>query len=475
MISVYNSLSRKKEEFVSQNSNDVKMYACGITPYDECHLGHAMQAVVFDTIRRYLEYRGYKVTYVRNFTDIDDKIINKGQKENKDPLEISKYYISESKKDLAALKVRPANFEPLVSEHIPEIISFIDTLIKKEYAYQIGNSVYFNVPSFKGYGKLSGRNQDEMMSEEGDGKKFPGDFALWKGKKGYEPSWDSPWGQGRPGWHIECSVLAYTYLGETLDIHGGGVDIIFPHHENEIAQSEALTGKQFAKYWLHNGLVMVGKQKMSKSLGNFYTIKQAIELYGADVLRYMILSFSYNSNMNFETNNFISSEKRVNYFYSTLIKLNSLIKNNLTEEMPVEEKMRTLFNKFDSEFHTSMDDNFNTAKALALINDLFTNINNYMDRTPMCSKATLNEFLRILNPLKVLFNLVDENPIEYINNFKNRISSRIGVDRSNIDKMIKERNEARLNKDFTKADDIRNELTRLGVSIMDGKTGTDWY
>ena len=264
MIRIYNSLTRKKDEFTPLNPPEVKMYACGITPYDDAHIGHAMQAVIFDTIRRYLEYSGYKVTYVRNFTDVDDKIINRANKEGLKPEDIAKKYMDSSKEELKKLKVQTATHEPLVSDNIKEIIDFVKGLEDKAYAYESNGSVYFEVSKFPGYGKLSGRSIEELNTEE-DGansseKRAPHDFALWKAYKEGEPFWESPWGKGRPGWHIECSSMARTYLGDSIDIHGGGVDIIFPHHENEITQSEALTGKQFAKYWLHNGLVMVGKQ-----------------------------------------------------------------------------------------------------------------------------------------------------------------------------------------------------------------------
>ncbi|HAH31884.1 MAG TPA: cysteine--tRNA ligase, partial [Elusimicrobia bacterium] len=300
-MKIYNSLTRAKEEFKQITPGEVKMYACGITVYDECHIGHAMQAVFFDVIRRYLEHIGNKVTYVRNYTDVDDKIIAKGVELGCDPLDVSARYIAESEKDMAALKVRPATHQPKVSDNIREIQDFISGLLAKGAAYVSSGEVFFDVPKFKDYGRLSGRKTEELLSEEAPvaGKRSPFDFSLWKPAKPGEPAWDSPWGRGRPGWHIECSALANKFLGKTLDIHGGGLDIIFPHHENEIAQSEALNSCKFANYWIHNGLVMVDNRKMSKSLKNFYTIKEALAKYQADVIRYMILSFSVSSNVNF--------------------------------------------------------------------------------------------------------------------------------------------------------------------------------
>jgi cysteinyl-tRNA synthetase len=469
-----NTLSRKKEGFTPADKN-IKMYACGITPYDEAHIGHAMQAIIFDTIRRYLELSGYNVNYIRNFTDVDDKIINRSQKEGVDPFALSARYIDSSKRDLARLKVRPGTHEPLVSEHIGEIVDFVKGLVDKGYAYEKNHSVYFDVLKFKGYGKLSGRNIDDLAPEEdaNSDKRSPHDFALWKAYKEGEPSWDSPWGKGRPGWHIECSCLAKSYLGESIDIHGGGVDIIFPHHENEIAQSEALSGKPFARYWLHNGLVMVGKQKMSKSLGNFYTISDALDKYEADVLRYMILSFAYNSNCNFEETNLLNSEKRIYYFYSTLKKINFLL-GKCTNNEPVEQMEKAL-DGFTVSFRESMDDNFNTAEALAALNDIFTAVNQYTDKTKVISSHVLNKVWEAIKPVQKVFSILDEEPAQFIESYKDKVAKRIGMDRSHIDDQLEKRNDARRNKDFTLADTIRNDLLSKGIVIMDGVQGSDWY
>lgn len=476
MIKLYNTLSRKKEDFTPVDGKNVKMYACGITPYDEAHIGHAMQAVIFDTIRRYLELSGYNVTYIRNFTDVDDKIINRSNKEGIDAFQLSSKYILSSKQDLARLKVRPANYEPLVSENIKEIIDFVRALVDKGYAYEKNGSVYFDVQKFNGYGKLSGRSLDELEpdADSNISKKSPHDFALWKAIKDGEPFWDSPWGKGRPGWHIECSALVRKYLGDSIDIHGGGVDIIFPHHENEIAQSEALTGKQFSKYWLHNGLVMVGKQKMSKSLGNFYTIKDALDKYNADVIRYMILSFAYNSNCNFDEVNLMNAEKRMYYYYSTLKRVNYLNSKGIMSSS-ADPKVEELINTFITRFNDSMEDNFNSAEALASMNELFTGINQYLDKSKQISPSVLNQFIDSLIPVKSIFSILDEDPAEYIENYKKQIIKRLGLVRSDIENQILLRNEARKSKDFKTADEVRNDLLKKGIVIMDGPDGSDWY
>lgn len=476
MIRVYNSISKKKEELLPLQEGTVKMYACGITPYDEAHIGHAMQAVIFDVIRRYLEYKGYKVTYVRNFTDVDDKIINRAKKEGVEPSAISSKYIEESKKDLKAIKVRPANYEPLVSENIQNIINFVQGLIDNNHAYVANGSVYFDVRSYKDYGKLSGRTLDDLVHEETETneKKYPGDFALWKAYKEGEPYWESPWGKGRPGWHIECSAMAKNYLGESIDIHGGGVDIIFPHHENEVAQSEALTGKPFAKYWLHNGLVMVGKQKMSKSLGNFYTIKDALHKYGADVIRYMILSFSYNSNSNFEEKNFINSEKRMHYYYTTLKRINDTLPK-CQDAGECDEDFAKEMLRLNSEILNSMDDNFNTAGALAGLNELFAMVNQFLDKTKKCSKKGLNIALQTLEPVKELFSILDEDPDSFILAYRKRVLERLGMKEEELLELIDKRNTARKNKDFKTSDQIRDELIKKSIVLMDTPDGrTDW-
>ena len=477
MIKLYNSLTRNKETFAPNEEKKVKIYACGITPYDEVHVGHAMQAVVFDTIRRYLEYSGFEVTYIRNYTDVDDKIIDRANKDNISPFELSEKFIKSSQEDLLKLKIRPATHEPKVSDHINDIVDFVKGLIDKDHAYESNGSVYFHVPSFYEYGKLSRRSIDDMISEEdaNSEKKFAGDFALWKAAKAGEPFWESPWGNGRPGWHIECSALAKCYLGDSIDIHGGGVDIIFPHHENEIAQSEALSGKTFAKYWLHNGLVMVGKQKMSKSLGNFYTIKDAHKLYGADVIRYMILSFSYSSNINIEESNLLNAEKRVYYYYSTLKKVKDILTKGTPGKNHINENVVKACEQFEKDFIEGMNDNFNSAQVLASMNELFATVNNYIVKISKVTVVTLGKFVDALKLVNDLFSVLDEDPDEFILDYKRRVSNRLNFSIEEIESQIAERNDARKQKDFAKSDQVRDELKAKGIVIMDGVNGTtDW-
>ncbi|MEI6093106.1 MAG: cysteine--tRNA ligase, partial [bacterium] len=352
---------------------------------------------------------------------------------------------------------------------------FVRGLIDKGYAYEKEGSVYFDVQKFHGYGKLSGRSLDELEPDldNNSAKKSPHDFALWKACKEGEPFWESPWGKGRPGWHIECSALVKKYLGDSIDIHGGGVDIIFPHHENEIAQSEALTGQPFAKYWLHNGLVMVGKQKMSKSLGNFYTINDALDKYDADVIRYMILSFSYNSNCNFDETNLINAEKRIYYYYSTLKRIN-YIKDKYSNNYDDQNMEKTIAD-FGAKFIFSMNDNFNSAESLASLNDFFTTINQYLDRNKQPSSLVLERFINALANVQSIFSIIDEDPIKYIENYKEKIAKRIGLMRSEIEQQILIRNESRKNKDFKTADVARDNLLKKGIVIMDGPEGSDWY
>ena len=368
-IRIYNTMSRTLEDFVPLQDKKVGMYACGITVYDDAHIGHAMQAVVFDVIRNFLEYRGYEVCYVRNFTDVDDKIIARAGREGVEPLDLSARYISETRKDLEALHVRPATHEPKVSEFIDEIISFISELVEKDFAYESQGDVLFDVSSIKEYGKLSHRKLDDLLNRDSDAKKRnPQDFALWKSAKPGEPFWASPWGNGRPGWHIECSAMSRKLLGDSFDIHGGGIDLIFPHHENEIAQSESLTGKPMAKYWLHNGLIMVDKQKMSKSLGNFYTVKDALEKFSADEIRFLILSNHFTSNFDFSKEAFRVARKRVYYFYRTLQQVDSVLAENGIADSAGSGALLEAFEQ-------AMDENFNTSRVIAALSSAFSEIN----------------------------------------------------------------------------------------------------
>ncbi|MGD9200675.1 MAG: cysteine--tRNA ligase [Chitinispirillia bacterium] len=472
-LKVYNSLSRKVEEFRPLESGKVKMYACGITVYDEAHIGHASQAVFFDVIRRYLEYKGMNVNYVRNFTDIDDNIINRANETGKKASDISERFIKETRNDLTLLKVLPATKEPKVSKHISEIIQFIDQLCKKEKAYESDGNVYFRVSVFPSYGKLSNRKIDEMIDhEQAVGKESPSDFALWKKSKPNEPSWESPWGPGRPGWHIECSALVRHYIGDTLDIHGGGVDLIFPHHENEIAQSETLTGKPMAHYWIHNGLVMVENQKMSKSLGNFYTIKQALDIHVPDVIRYIILSHHYSSKIDFSLEAFRIGEKRIFYFYKSLSAIDDFLKKHSDS---ADGKSNT--GSLGQAFIESMDENFNTAKVIADISIAFSEANSLLGKKKISDKdklTKLHEFRIDLFKISKVLGILDEKPKDIILAIKKRFLDRNNISESQIEDKIQQRNIAKKDKDYSTADMIRNELTEKGIKLLDFQDKTDW-
>ncbi|MBN1413412.1 MAG: cysteine--tRNA ligase [Spirochaetales bacterium] len=474
-LQIYNTLTKKKEEFTTLTPGKVKMYACGVTVYDESHIGHASQAIIFDVIRNYLEYSGYEVTYVRNFTDIDDKIIKKANETGKDALEISSHFIKRSQEDMALLKIRPATHEPRVSNHIPDIISFIEGLISKGHAYQAGGDVLFDISTFKEYGKLSKRKIDELINEDTGAKKNPGDFALWKGVKPGEPSWDSPWGKGRPGWHIECSVMAKKYLGETLDIHGGGMDLVFPHHENEIAQSEALHDKPFSRFWIHNGLIMVNRQKMSKSLGNFYTITRAAEKAPTDVIRFMILSCHYGSNIDFMESNLTTASKRVHYFYRTLSKISQLCSS--VKETDSEDLLKDLNTSMEKEFRAAMDDDFSTAKVIAFLSETFSQINEFLDDKsikPGRKIHSLNNFKTGLLKVTSVLNILNDEPEAFLKSFRTLYLKNNGIDEKEITDLINKRSDARKAKDFTLSDKIRDELADKNILVQDTPSGTEW-
>lgn len=474
-LQIYNTLSREKEPFVPLELGKVKMYACGITVYDEAHIGHASQAIIFDGIRRYLEYLGYQVTYVRNYTDIDDKIINKANQLGKSAAEVAAYYIDDIDADMAALKVKPATYQTKACDYIKQIIEFIAELVKRGYAYESKGEVLFDVTKFKEYGKLSRRKIDELISEENTLKRNPQDFSLWKAAKEGEPSWQSPWGAGRPGWHIECSVMARECLGETFDIHGGGHDLVFPHHENEIAQSEARNGVPFARYWIHNGMVMVNRQKMSKSLGNFYTIKQALQKVEADVVRFIVLSVLYSSNIDFMESSFNTASKRVYYFYKTLLNMDRLLNDQPSPEG--KNLLPELINQLEDKFKACMNDNFNTPKVLALLSDAFREINELLETNKIKVKEKILTLALFRNKVQIIFDvlgLFNENPREFLERFKSRFLMNHNIDPSQITKLIEERVQARKEKNFSKADDIRDELLQMKIALNDTPQGTEW-
>ena len=473
MLRVYNTISEKKEEFKPLNEKNVGIYACGMTVYDKPHIGHARKEVAMDVVVKYLRYLGYNVNYVRNFTDVDDKIIARANERNISTKELSEENIQAFYDAMDSLNIARPDKEPKATMHIDEIIKMVEKLIENGHAYEANGSVYFSVKSFKGYGKLSKRNIDDMISgtrfTPDPEKKFPLDFALWKKSKPNEPKWQSPWGEGRPGWHIECSAMSTRYLGESFDIHAGGRDLIFPHHENEIAQSEGTYKKQFVKYWVHNGFLSVEGEKMSKSLGNFITVEDALKLYHPEVLRYFLLSTQYRTPIDFSMKNLEETEKRLNYFYTTVANLNVLIK----EDAVPEKTDKAL--KFIEDFKESMDDDFNTAKVVASFYSLFRFLNDSMQKKktrPSANEAKgyIEVILEVGNVLGVLL----EEPEKIIEEIKSYQLSRKGLNREDIEELIFKRNDARKEKDYKKADELRDKLLEMGVVIKDTPTGTIW-
>lgn len=462
---LYNTLTRKKEKFVSIHDNTVKIYTCGPTVYNYIHIGNARPLCVFDVLRRYLEEKGYKVRFIQNFTDIDDKIINRATKENSDYFNISEKYIEEYKIDANGLNVREATVHPRATENIEGIIEMISTLINKGFAYYTDNGdVYFKMKSFKDYGKLSKQSIDELKSgarvEVENEKRDVLDFALWKAIKPNEPYWESPWGKGRPGWHIECSAMAAKYLGETIDIHCGGQDLIFPHHENEIAQSECCNGAKFANYWLHNGYINVDNKKMSKSLGNFFTVRDVAKLYGYEPIRYLMISSHYRSPINYSEDIIKQCKLSLDRLYNFKENLEFLIGNLNDNCVSDDSKIENELNKSKNKFYEAMDDDLNTADALAVIFELVryvnTNVQNGQKISSAVLKKTLNLFNELTNVLGILYNKSDK------------------IDDSYINELIELRNKARKNKDWAEADRIRDVLRSKNVVIEDTPNGVKW-
>ncbi|MBR6253732.1 MAG: cysteine--tRNA ligase [Clostridia bacterium] len=478
-MKIHNSMSKTKEEFEPLNAPEVKMYACGITVYDDCHIGHAKQAVTFDIIRRYLEYKGYKVTYVRNYTDVDDKIIARANQLGINALEYSQDRINEVERVMNLLGVRVPDIEPKASENIQNIIEFVSKLIEKGHAYPSERGdVYYSVKSFPGYGKLSKRNPDDMLNgvrkDVEEGKRDPLDFALWKSAKEGEISWDSPWGKGRPGWHIECSAMNLRYLGEQIDIHGGGKDLLFPHHENEIAQTEALTGKQFAKYWIHNGLITINGQKMSKSLGNSLTVKDALAKYNKEVIKYMLMQKHYASTVDINDQEFLLAEKHMYYFYNTFNEINRILANVPANGEVVNDEV---FEKIEPDFVEAMDDDFNTASAYANLFAVMKYLNTIIADKKMDAQTKSNLLKQIKDKVIELYNILaifEEEPEEFLNDLKNKYLGKLSITSDEIEKLIDERKEAKANKDYARADEIRNGLDEKGIVLLDGKDGTTW-
>lgn len=481
-MKIYNSMTRQKEEFIPVDGKNVKMYACGITVYDLSHIGHARQAIVYSMIADYLRYRGYNVKYVRNYTDVDDKIINKANELGKNALDFSKEQIEETEKDMANLHVSEADIFAKASENIENIINFVQELINKGHAYAADNGdVYFDVRSFDEYGKLSNRKVDEMLNgvrkDVEPGKRDPIDFALWKSAKPGEISWESPWGKGRPGWHIECSAMILNNLGESIDIHGGGKDLIFPHHENEIAQSESLTGKPLAKYWSHCGLIKINGEKMSKSLGNSLTIRDALKKYNYEVIKYVMFSKHYTSDIDLLDGDLTLAENHMYYFYNSIGEMLEYIKNNKNKEI-TNVREDDISQNIIPEFIKYMDDDFNTAAALANLHSIFKYVNNIMKQTKKDKKAeTANTLENILEKLKEAYGvlgLFNQEPNIFLTELRKKYLEKLDLDEDYINNQIAKRAEAKQNRDFELADKIRSELDEKGIILMDGKEGTTW-
>ncbi len=486
-LRIYNTLTGKKEDFIPLREKQVGMYACGVTVYDLCHIGHARSAIVFDVIHRYFRHQGYQVTFVRNFTDIDDKIIKRANEEGVDYRAIAQKYIEEFNIDMGGLNLEHPSFEPKATDHISGMIDLISTLIEKGFAYQKNGDVFFSVEKFKDYGKLSGRNLEEMQAgarvEIDEKKENPLDFALWKSSKPGEPFWKSPWGKGRPGWHIECSVMSQKYLGETFDIHGGGKDLIFPHHENEIAQSEAATGKAFARYWIHNGFVNINKEKMSKSLGNILTIKEILKVWHPEVLRLFFLSHHYRSPVDYSEDSLLEAKTGLDRFYATLNAIREELKNVAPSsqkniESKALEQSRKIINSFPSRFQEAMDDDFNTAQALGYFYDLQTALNGLLGLSKGKPTEEMGSLLRQgydqFRKMGWVFGLFQEEPETYVDRQKQEGLKKLDLSEESILKRIEERNMARKNKDWKKADEIRNDLLARGIVLEDTPSGTNW-
>lgn len=473
-IKVYDTLSKEKSLFVPVTPGEVKIYVCGVTPYNHPHIGNARPAVTWDVIRRYLIHVGYKVQFIQNFTDVDDKIINKAQGEETDWKTISDRYIEAYFKVMDALHVRHADVYPRVSDHMKDIIQMISKLIEKGHAYILDNDVYYDISTFKAYGALSGRKIEDMLAgarvEVNEGKKNPGDFVLWKGAKPGEPSWESPWGPGRPGWHIECSAMSIHYLGNNFDFHGGGSDLIFPHHENEIAQTEGTTGTKFVNYWLHNGFITINSEKMSKSLNNFFLVKDALESYSGDALRYFLLSVHYRNPLDYSTERLDEAEKNMERLKEVIHRIRELA--ILSGNMETEES-RALAKASDKAlkgFHEAMNDDFNTGLATGALFDLARAINTYsaiIDTGVTVDAVAVNKAYEALKIITDVLGILEK---EW--NDDNAVSD--GDYQALMDVILSVRQEARKNKFYQVSDSIRDKLGAIGIIIEDTPTGVRW-
>jgi cysteinyl-tRNA synthetase len=489
-IKIFNTATRKKEVFLPLREGAVTIYVCGITAYDVCHIGHARAAIVFDIAVKHLRHRGYQVMYVKNFTDIDDKIIERAKKEGINFREISERYIKLHNEDMAALGVETPTLTPRASDHMDDMIALISILMEKGVAYAVDGDVYFAVNNYKEYGSFSGRNLDDMLAgariDVNDKKRNPMDFALWKASKEGEPFWESPWGKGRPGWHVECSAMSRRYLGDTFDIHGGGEDLIFPHHENEIAQSRAATGKPLAHYWMHNAFVKVNSEKMSKSLGNIFPITEILKNYHPEVLRLFMLQSHYRSPVDYSDSSLAEARSALIRCYSTLQHLKE-IRNNSSDIVatPVNDKfpaarqevisrLKELIDKFD----VALDDDFNTAQGLGYVFEAVRLTNNYIaaEKNKIAAGSTnfLDEAGRTFDHFGAVLGILRDDPDSFFSTDKQIESHKRKLDTAQIEKLIKARQEARIAKNWAKADEIRGKLAGFSIALRDSKEGTTW-
>jgi cysteinyl-tRNA synthetase len=489
-LRVYNTLTRRKEAFVPIREGEVRMYACGITAYDGTHIGHARSALVFDVISRYLKHKGYTVTYVKNYTDVDDKIIKRAHLKKVPWDEIAERYIAECERDMEELGMEPPTFSPKATEHIGDMISVIKRLEEKGYAYRAGGDVFFSVSKFKDYGKLSGKNLEELQAGsrvEVDGNKAdPLDFVLWKASKPGEPKWDSPWGEGRPGWHIECSAMSQRFLGDTFDIHGGGMDLIFPHHENEIAQSEGATGRPFARYWIHNGFVNIRQEKMSKSAGNISLNRDLLENHHPEAVRLFLLSTHYKSPVNFSEEGLKEAKVGLDRLYGLLKSLDE-VEGELKgggdapagEEASIDEKVSRAVRELIQKFEEAMDDDFNTASALGHIYVTARALNGWLSEAKASGLLRLpRDFLKnareAITGVAHVLGILTEEPARYFGAQQGDKLKEIGMTEDEIAALIGERAGARKEKNFKRADEIRAHLKEKGVLLEDGPQGTTW-
>ena len=480
---LYNTLARKKQEFTPINGNKVNMYVCGITAYDLCHIGHARSSVVFDVLFRYLKHKGYDVTFIRNFTDVDDKIIKRAGEVGKESADIAEQFIGEFYVDMDRLAVQRATIEPKCTEHIPEMIGLTELLIEKGHAYPTpSGDVYFKVRSFDGYGKLSGRNIDELESgariDPGEEKQDPLDFALWKAAKPGEPSWDSPWGKGRPGWHLECSAMSEKYAPLPLDIHGGGQDLSFPHHENEIAQSEAATGKPFANFWVHNGFVQINSEKMSKSLGNFFTIRDILDKFLPETLRYFLLTMHYRSPLDFSFDALEEAEKGVKRIYSALAQVDTELAKTNWKKSPFPEELDAELDTIAQSFTEAMEDDLNTAGALGHVFSAVRLAGRVCEdknlRKSEGGQAFFNKFKALFADWSGILGIFGHNPEAFLTELRDNRAARAGIDPAKVQELLDARQAARKDKDFAKSDAIRDELLAMNVEVKDTPQGATW-